>query len=125
MHNLRFFRQVATWWVGPDQKTSRRPVRKWKLKLEPLESRRLLAVLSIAQENQLAGAPASQWYIDGAGDSNIEGFATRMSVDRGQSIDFKVDTDAGAYRLDIYRMGYYGGMGAREVASIHPSSNLP
>ena len=48
-----------------------------------------------------------------------------MSVDHGQTIQFKVSTDASAYRLDIYRMGYYGGMGAREVASItNPSISI-
>ena len=30
-----------------------------------------------------------------------------------------------SYAIDIYRMGYYGGMGARKVASITPSASLP
>ena len=29
------------------------------------------------------------------------------------------------YRIDIYRLGYYGGHGARKVATIHPSAALP
>ncbi len=29
------------------------------------------------------------------------------------------------YRLDIYRMGYYGGVGARKVATVQPSAALP
>ena len=29
------------------------------------------------------------------------------------------------YRLDIYRMGYYGGKGARKVATVQPSAALP
>ena len=38
---------------------------------------------------------------------------------------FKVDTAASDYRLDIYRMGYYGGAGARLVATVQPSVALP
>ena len=32
---------------------------------------------------------------------------------------------ATSYRLDIYRMGYYDGMGARKVATVSPSAALP
>src|SRR5262249_32149382 len=35
------------------------------------------------------------------------------------------DTDATNYRLDIYRLGYYGGFGARLVAVVQPSAPLP
>ena len=50
----------------------------------------------------------------------IQGFATDISVDQGETVDFKIDTDATDYRLDIYRMGYYGGDGARKVATVQP-----
>jgi hypothetical protein len=76
-------------------------------------------------ENALPGTPQSQWDIAGAGDPSIQGFATDISVNRGQRIRFKIDTDARAYRLDIYRMGYYGGRGARLIATIQPSAALP
>ncbi|BCH29004.1 hypothetical protein MesoLjLc_09340 [Mesorhizobium sp. L-8-10] len=72
----------------------------------------------IVLENQKPGNPESEWGIVGAGDSNIEGFATDISVDRGQTISFKIDTNSNNYRIDIYRLGYYGGMGARKVATI-------
>ena len=52
-----------------------------------------------------AGAPASEWDINGAGDATIQGFATDISVNRGETIDFKIDTDATDYQLDIYRHG--------------------
>ena len=35
-----------------------------------------------------------------------------------QTISFKIDTNSTNYRIDIYRLGYYGGMGARKVATI-------
>ena len=40
-------------------------------------------------------------------------------------MQFKIDTPATAYHLDIYRMGYYGGDGARKVATVQPSVPLP
>ena len=36
----------------------------------------------------------------------------------GNTIDFKINTNSSNYRIDIYRLGYYGGMGARKVATI-------
>jgi len=87
--------------------------------IESLESRRLLAGLSIAAENQLPGNPASEWDISHAGDSSIQGFANDISINQGQTITFKIDDpNLAPYHLDIYRMGYYGGNGARKVATI-------
>ncbi|MBI3417123.1 MAG: twin-arginine translocation signal domain-containing protein [Verrucomicrobia bacterium] len=51
----------------------------------------------------------------------IEGYASRTSVRAGESIDFFASTNpASAFRLDVYRMGYYGGAGGRQVASLGP-----
>jgi VCBS repeat-containing protein len=72
----------------------------------------------IVEENLKQGNPESEWGIDGAGSDNIQGFATDISVDNGKTISFKIDTDSNNYRIDIYRLGYYGGMGARKVDSI-------
>ena len=79
----------------------------------------------IVCENSKPGSPPSEWDVQGSGDSNIQGFATDISVDQGQTEHFKVDTNATDYRLDIYRMGYYGGDGARKVATVQPSASLP
>ena len=72
----------------------------------------------VVLENQKPGNPESEWGIDGAGSSNIEGFATDISTNRGQTVNFKINTNSSNYRIDIYRLGYYGGMGARKVATI-------
>ncbi len=76
----------------------------------------------IVAENELPGNPVSQWgihgSINGVADTNIEGFATNISVDVGQEVDFKINTDSDHYRIEIYRLGYYGGDGARLVATI-------
>jgi hypothetical protein len=56
-------------------------------------------------ENCLPGTPQSQWDISGAGDSKIQGFATDISFNQGQTVAFKIKTNATSYKLDIYRMG--------------------
>ena len=80
---------------------------------------------AIVCENSKPGNPPSEWDVSGAGDSNIQGFATDISVDQGQTVHFKINTPSSDYRLDIYRMGYYGGNGARKVATVQPSASLP
>ncbi len=94
---------------------------------------------SIVTENQLTGTAQSQWDLGGAqgtgegqysgfglGTSGvthfIEGFADDISVDHGQTVNFKVNTDCKNYRIDIYRLGYYAGNGARLITTIQMSS---
>ncbi len=79
----------------------------------------------IVAENCLEGHPSTEWDINGYGDPSIQGFGTDIGIARGETIEFKVDTDSDDYRIDIYRMGYYGGMGARRVDSFEPSATLP
>jgi Domain of unknown function (DUF4082)/Bacterial Ig-like domain/Bacterial Ig domain len=80
---------------------------------------------AIIAENCLAGSPSSEWDVSGAGDTTIQGYAAQFSVNRGSAVQFKVSTNAAAYRFDIYRMGYYNGAGARRVATVTPSATLP
>ena len=80
---------------------------------------------AIEAENCLPSTPASQWYVDGAGSPNIQGFTTDISVNAGQTIFFKISTNAASYRIDIYRLGYYQGNDGRFVTSISPSVPLP
>ena len=79
----------------------------------------------IEAENCLPGNPPSQWDVSGAGDPTIQGFGTDISVNVGQTITFKVKTDANAYTIEIYRIGYYGGMGARLITTLQPTAKLP
>ena len=76
----------------------------------------------IVCENSKPGNPPSEWDISGAGAASIQGFATDISVNQGETVRFKIDTDATAYRIDIYRLGYYNGMGARLVNTVLPSA---
>ncbi len=76
----------------------------------------------VACENTKAGSPESEWGVSGSGSASIQGFATDISVDQGQQVAFKIDTTASSYRLDIYRMGFYGGSGARKITTVQPTS---
>jgi hypothetical protein len=80
----------------------------------------------IACENTKAGAAPSTWQVSGAGSSTIQGFATSMSVSPGETVSFKIKTPSTKYHLDILRLGYYQGNGARRVASgLAPTAALP
>jgi hypothetical protein len=47
--------------------------------------------------------------------SGIEGFASAASINRGESISFFVNTADPSFTMDIFRMGWYGGAGARRM----------
>jgi hypothetical protein len=72
----------------------------------------------IVEENKIPGVPSTQWDLNGPGSSNIVGFATDISVNLGGTVNFKIDTDSTNYRIDIYRLGYYQGNGARLITTI-------
>jgi hypothetical protein len=71
----------------------------------------------IVTENNLTGNPPSEWDITGAGDLDIQGFATDISVNKGQIIRFKISSVAD-FSIRIYRLGYYQGNGARLIADL-------
>jgi hypothetical protein len=74
----------------------------------------------IACENSKAGTPKSTWDVSGSGSAALQGFSTQISVNVGETVNFKIDSSANSYRVDIYRMGYYGGNGARLIGSVNP-----
>jgi hypothetical protein len=51
----------------------------------------------------------------------IEGYCSHTSIRAGETIQFFVSTNpASAFRLEVFRMGYYGGAGGRKVAELGP-----
>jgi Domain of unknown function (DUF4082)/Bacterial Ig-like domain/Bacterial Ig domain len=81
---------------------------------------------AIACENLQPGD--ANWEVGGGGDPSIEGFATQMSVTPGQTVSFKIHTTSlvdgqegketlQGYKMDIYRLGYYAGLGGRLMQS--------
>jgi hypothetical protein len=73
----------------------------------------------VARENAQQGTTGWQIPDDLAATSQVQAYASATSVAPGQSITFYVSTqNAGTtYRMDIYRMGWYGGLGGRLIAS--------
>lgn len=108
--------------LGSRKRSLQNRARPW---LEALEDRCLPAGNPIVSENLLPGNLQSEWDIVGAGDMSIQGYSTQISVDHGETVYFKIDTPAKKYHLDIYRMGYYGGMGARKVATVQVNLAAP
>lgn len=83
----------------------------------------LTAQNSIFTENALQGNPPSEWDISGAGDLDIQGYATDISYDQGETASFKI-TSPSDYTIEIYRLGYYNGDGARlieDIPTIYPA----
>jgi hypothetical protein len=76
-------------------------------------------------ENSKPGTDPSIWDVNGAGDTSLQGFATDISVNVGSTVNFKIKTGSSNYSITIYRIGYYQGLGARQIAVISPSATLP
>lgn len=71
---------------------------------------------AIQAENAKPGTTA--WQITNpATNHEIEGYASRTSVNRGEDIQLYVSSIDPTYTLEIFRMGWYGGSGARSVLS--------
>jgi hypothetical protein len=77
---------------------------------------------AIVAENQKAGTPMSVWWVNPGQDStNLEGFTTQMGTNVGGTVQFKIDNLTGNpnYTISIYRLGYYGGDGARLITTLN------
>jgi methionine-rich copper-binding protein CopC len=72
-------------------------------------------VSKVACENDQAGTP--DWQVQGP-DDTIAGYTTDISTTPGSHVTFKIKTTAPAYQVDIYRLGYYRGAGARLVGTV-------
>ncbi len=83
----------------------------------------------IQKEN--AGAGARDWQLTrvrpaGYRTPAIEGYCSRQSVKAGETLEVMVSTEPAAkFTLEIFRMGYYGGRGARLMKSLGPLQGKP
>jgi methionine-rich copper-binding protein CopC len=75
-------------------------------------------VNKVACENTQTGVPEGDWKVV-ANDDTIAGFPTDISANLGQTISFKVKTDAKSYAVNIYRLGWYNGDGARLMGTVN------
>jgi N,N-dimethylformamidase beta subunit-like protein len=70
----------------------------------------------IVTENQQPGSAAWRigWFVSDDATGQIKGYASATSVSHGQTITLYVTVNpAQLYTLDIYRIGWYGGLGGR------------
>ena len=78
----------------------------------------------IKRENEREGA--LDWQLtrvrpEGYNNPNIEGYCSSQSVKAGERIDVMVSTaPAAQFTIEIFRMGYYGGRGARAMKTLGP-----
>jgi hypothetical protein len=49
--------------------------------------------------------------------NEIEGYASAVSIDAGEAITFYVNSNNNSFTLDVYRLGWYDGLGARLLHS--------
>lgn len=83
----------------------------------------------IVIENQQPGT--SQWRIPwgfSADDVNgqIKGYAEAVSVNKGENITFHISVNPSqVYTIDVYRIGWYQGMGGRLMQHIGPLNGTP
>src|SRR5213595_2877981 len=73
------------------------------------------AECDIVCENAKPGTTAWDLPDPDEGDHGLQGFATDISVNRGDTVHFKIDTNAPAYTIQIFRLGYYQGLGGRAI----------
>jgi hypothetical protein len=72
----------------------------------------------VVLENCFPGANGWNAQFPAAASANgVEGYATATSIGRAESVDLKVDS-SGSFRAEIYRSGWYGGLGARLVSIV-------
>jgi hypothetical protein len=89
----------------------------------PARSDAACTLNAVACENQNTGDDPSTWEINGSGSDDIRGYATTQSVNVGSTINFKIKSNTTNYRVDILRLGYYNGDGARRWATNLVPSN--
>lgn len=76
------------------------------------------AVNQVARENSLPGTDSSYWFGgEDATNPTIAGYCDSQSYQPGDTVEFRVDSTGNPFRVEVYRLGYYGWetMGARRV----------
>ncbi|MEU9086919.1 DUF4082 domain-containing protein [Streptomyces sp. NPDC048357] len=70
---------------------------------------------AVVCENSKPGTPMSEWFAPSAW-GDIKGFSAQMSVQAGDTVQFKVQSPS-PYRVSVYRLGHYAGDGARLLST--------
>ncbi|MDR3633187.1 MAG: hypothetical protein P4L84_05070, partial [Isosphaeraceae bacterium] len=119
----RFFSQLAGAWSAL--------VLPWSRPGRYVEAAEVPGADLIRTENAKPGA--TDWQLtrvradaDGFRSPWIEGYCSKQSVKAGEAIDIMVSTTpARRFSIEIFRMGYYGGRGARLLTKLGPFEGKP
>ncbi len=76
------------------------------------------ALNAIQIENANPGTPGWDAFASVAQQDAISGYGSKISVNHGGSLDLYVTTTAPSFTIDVFRTGWYGGVGARLMASL-------
>jgi len=73
----------------------------------------------IQGENAFQGTAPATWLQPARPPTSIEGYASELSLLPGEPVHLHVSTDEGhRYRVEVYRLGWYGGLGARLLGCV-------
>lgn len=81
----------------------------------------------VAAENALTGTARATWDLattgtEIAGISTLQGFADGFTFNRDETVNFKIaQSDGAGWSAQVYRLGYYGGNGARDYGTLTPT----
>src|SRR3954451_3865038 len=64
--------------------------------------------------------PGTSWQLSNAAvNREIEGYASLTSVNIGGTINFSVSTTDSTFKIEIFRTGWYGGVGGRLLRTVN------
>ena len=67
------------------------------------------AVTATVRENSLPGTHNGNWFGGAAASTGtVYGYTDKQSYAPGDTVNFKVDSTNNAFRVEVYRLGYYG-----------------
>jgi len=70
---------------------------------------------AIVAENAKTGT--AWWTVPPGASGTIEGFGDKVSLQHGDAVTLRVSTSAPTFHVEVYRMGYYQGIGGRLVTT--------
>jgi len=73
---------------------------------------------AIQSENALPGTAGWNDFAAVSDQLALSGYGSKISVSHGDSIDFFITTKDATVSIDIFRTGYYGGVGARRIVQL-------
>ena len=76
-------------------------------------------IVACAASGDASGRSFSGWVPPAVPPTNVEGYTSEVSVLPGETVHFHVSTEEGEqYRIEVYRLGWYGGDGARLLVCL-------